>query len=183
MNAVCAYHQILVEYLPYRVSESTMIARLITQIQQHDLNVNVDVTHDITLPVYYSEETALDLVRYQNKGIALKQLIELHAASVYTVSAIGFAPGFPFLSDVVEPLRLPRLTTPRLSVPAGSVAIADSKTAIYPSDSPAGWNVIGRCPITLFDPNHIPICALSVGDRVSFKPISRDDFIDLGGRL
>ena len=68
----------------------------------------------------------------------MNQLIELHTKPVYTVSAIGFAPGFAFLSDVTQELKMPRHQTPRTHVPAGSVAIADSKTAVYPADSPGG---------------------------------------------
>ncbi|MEF1306782.1 carboxyltransferase domain-containing protein, partial [Vibrio owensii] len=101
---------------------------------------------------------------------------------VYTVSAIGFAPGFAFLSDVSPELNMPRHHTPRTNVPAGSVAIADSKTAVYPSDSPGGWNIIGRTPISLFTDTP-PFIPFEVGDKVTFGSISKQEFVSLGGVL
>ncbi|MCY9804450.1 carboxyltransferase domain-containing protein, partial [Vibrio scophthalmi] len=70
---------------------------------------------------------------------------------------------------------------PRLQVPKGSVAIADNKTAVYPCDSPAGWNIIGNCPIALYDPNQSPMTPFSIGDQVKFVAINKAHFLELGG--
>ena len=77
---------------------------------------------------------------------------------------------------------MPRLATPRAEVPKGAVGIADRQTAIYPAESPGGWNLIGRCPTAMFNPNQKPSTLVEVGDKVRFKAISRDEFIQLGGR-
>ncbi|MCU8516288.1 allophanate hydrolase subunit 1 [Vibrio vulnificus] len=183
MNVVPAYHTILVEYLPFRLDEVSIILtieKLLNEIA--DKRVATSSQHHV-IPVLYSEETALDLPRFVEKGVHLEHLISLHTTPCYSVSAIGFTPGFAFLSDVDERISLPRLSSPRLQVPKGSVAIADNKTAIYPSATPGGWNIIGRTPLEVYQPNYIPITPFNIGDTVAFKAISEKEFLNLGGML
>ncbi|MEZ9701638.1 allophanate hydrolase subunit 1 [Vibrio sp. 10N.261.46.E12] len=189
MNVTPAYHTILVDYLPYRISEQQLIKQLNNLLAQAMSSFSrVSQTHNtIELPAYYSPETALDLDRYQDKGMTLDDIIQHHTSQTYSVSAIGFTPGFAFMSDVVSELALPRHSTPRLNVPKGSIAIADTKTAVYPSDSPGGWNIIGNCPLPLFDHNQLknvdiaqrPLSLLNVGDTVRFIAISKKEFEEL----
>jgi KipI family sensor histidine kinase inhibitor len=87
------------------------------------------------------------------------------------VALLGFAPGFPYLLGLDPSLAMPRRTTPRLRVPAGSVAIGGAQAGIYPAELPGGWHLIGRTPLRLFDPAREPPCLLGVGDRVRFVPI------------
>ena len=103
-------------------------------------------------------------------GLSPARLVELHAATTYDVLAVGFQPGFAYLGVLPESLRLPRRETPRTSVPAGSVAIADAMTAVYPFDSPGGWHLIGRTDERLWDPTASPPARLAAGDRVRFAP-------------
>ncbi|MFM2625659.1 5-oxoprolinase subunit B family protein [Vibrio owensii] len=183
MNVVPSYRTILIDYLPFRVQESVILQTLNKIVSRFDVqSMDNKQPNYISIPVYYSNETALDLVRFQQNGLSMDKLIELHTKPVYTVSAIGFAPGFAFLSDVSPELHMPRHHTPRTNVPAGSVAIADSKTAVYPSDSPGGWNIIGRTPISLFTDNP-PFIPFEVGDKVTFGSISKQEFVSLGGVL
>jgi len=138
----------------------------------------------VVLPVYYSPEVGLDLVSLaQAKGLTTQALIAIHQQREYRVYAIGFAPGFAYLGDVDERIAAPRLATPRQHVPRGAVAIAERQTAVYPAQSPGGWNIIGRCPLTMFDPTAAPPMPVQVGDRVQFEAISREQFLDLGGEL
>ena len=97
--------------------------------------------------------------------------------------AVGFAPGFAYLGEVDERIAASRLATPRQQVPRGSVAIADRQTAVYPAQSPGGWNLIGVCPQRMFDPNLIPSMPVQVGDRVRFDAIDKQTFLALGGEL
>ena len=138
----------------------------------------------VELPVYYSNESGPDLsVIAQRAQLTVEQVIELHQAQEYRVYAIGFAPGFAYLGEVDERIAAPRLSTPRMKVPKGAVAIADRQTAVYPSVSPGGWNIIGLCPVDMFDAKAIPTMPVNVGDRVKFKAISKDEYIALGGAL
>ncbi len=183
MNVIPAYQTILIDYLPFIMDDSSIVTAINQIISQFNPDKCVSPQpKTISIPVYYSEETALDLQRFVDGGLSLQDVIKLHTETEYTVSAIGFAPGFAFLSDVSSKLIMPRLTTPRTFVPAGSVGIADSKTAVYPSDSPAGWNIIGRSPVTLFSDTP-PFIPFEVGDSVTFTAISKQEFIELGGVL
>lgn len=121
------------------------------------------------LPICYDGED-LDAVA-DACGLRPSQVIDLHSAVEYRVGAIGFAPGFAYLGELDGRLALPRRATPRTRVPAGSLAIAERQTAIYPQASPGGWHLLGRCPHRLFDPAQEPPCPLALGDRVCFVPI------------
>jgi KipI family sensor histidine kinase inhibitor len=138
----------------------------------------------LILPVYYSAESGPDLEALAALAkLAPEQVIALHQRTEYRVYAIGFAPGFAYLGEVDERIAAPRKATPRLRVPAGTVAIANRQTAVYPSTSPGGWNLIGRCPSLMFDPLATPCMPVKVGDRVRFAAIDRDHYLALGGKL
>jgi inhibitor of KinA len=89
---------------------------------------------------------------------------------------LGFSPGFPYLGSVPKPLAMPRLPTPRTTVPAGSVGIAGDQTGIYPTSTPGGWRLIGRTPLALYRPNSSKPFLLSPGDLVRFEPIGPQEF-------
>ena len=150
-------------------------------------NLNSSVGEDgntVVLPVYYHPEAGEDLEALAERAsLSVEQVIAIHCEAEYRVYAIGFAPGFAYLGQVDERIAAPRLATPRQKVPRGAVAIADRQTAVYPAVSPGGWNLIGRCPVRMFDPAATPIMPVSVGDRVRFEPVDRDQFLSLGGEL
>ena len=109
-------------------------------------------------------------------GLAPARVVELHVAAPHRVLMIGFAPGHPYIGGLDPQLAVPRRATPRLRVEAGSVAIANAQTSIYPFATPGGWNVIGRTPLALFDPERDPASLLEPGDAVAFVPIGRAEF-------
>ena len=84
---------------------------------------------------------------------------------------LGFTPGFPYLGGMDESIATSRLTTPRTSIPAGSVGIADKQTGIYPSESPGGWRLIGKTPLTLFDHTQNPPSLIMPGNLIRFVPL------------
>ena len=138
----------------------------------------------VELPVYYDPEAGPDLESLaQQKALEVEDVISIHQATEYRVYAIGFAPGFAYLGEVDERIAAPRLSTPRQRVPRGAVAIADRQTAVYPAPSPGGWNLIGLCPVRMFDPAAEPIMPVNVGDRVRFRAVDRQTYLDLGGEL
>ena len=104
---------------------------------------------------------------------------ERHAAGEYRVLMIGFAPGHAYMGGLDAKLAVPRRACPRAVVPAGSVAIANEQTVVYPYAISGGWNVIGRTPEVLFDAKRERPSLLRPGDRVRFRAISRSNFCDL----
>ncbi len=131
----------------------------------------------IEIPVCYDPEFALDLEAVaQYSGFSPNEVVTFHASALYQVRCVGFSPGFPYLSGLPAALAMPRRATPRVTLPAGSVAIGGRQTGIYPLASPGGWNIIGRTPLRLFDPSREPAAILRTGDRVRFKAMPREDF-------
>ncbi len=131
----------------------------------------------VEVPVCYDSEFALDLndvVRQTN--LSPEQAISLHCGADYRVACIGFVPGFTFLAGLPKELATPRRNIPRKQIPPGSVGIGGTQTGIYPIQSPGGWNLIGRTPLSLFDPKKNPPTLLRTGERVRFRRISRDEF-------
>ena len=131
----------------------------------------------IEVPVCYEAEFGLDLeVVAQHSQLSPNEIALRHAGAAYQVRCVGFTPGFPFLSGLPKALATPRRAAPRVAVPPGSVAIGGAQTGIYPTASPGGWNVIGRTPLHLFDSRQEPPTLLCAGDRVRFRPITREEF-------
>ncbi|MDQ1688095.1 MAG: hypothetical protein QOK42_1070 [Frankiaceae bacterium] len=120
----------------------------------------------VEVPVHYDGRDLSDI-----NGLDSDEVIALHSASTYTVAFIGFAPGFPYCRGLHPRLETPRLVTPRPSVPAGSVAIAGSWCAIYPTASPGGWRLLGRTDLVLFDAESEPPALLQPGSKVRFVPV------------
>lgn len=128
----------------------------------------------VEIPVVYGGDEGPDLESAAAElGMSPAELVGRHTAGAYIVAMIGFAPGFPYLLGLDPALALPRLATPRTSVPAGSVGIGGAQTGIYPHESPGGWRLIGRTPLTLFDPAADRPTLLSPGDRVRFVAMER----------
>jgi len=135
------------------------------------------VARVVEVPVCYDPEFALDLDHVaQHAQMSPKEVVDLHRATDYLVNCIGFTPGFPYLAGLPEKLATPRHATPRKEIAAGSVAIGGRQSGIYPLRSPGGWNVIGRTPLRLFDPQTNPPALLRAGDRLRFQAISRQEF-------
>lgn len=183
IDLIPSYASILVIYDPALTDHLLVNSLLRTTLSQQE-SAPDSVGRIVKLPVYYSEESGPDLANLAAaSGIDLEQVIQIHSQTLYRVYAIGFAPGFAYMGEVDARIAAPRLSTPRTRVPTGSVAIADRQTAVYPAPSPGGWNLIGRCPIRMFNPAADPIMPVTTGDQVQFEPITKQQFFDLGGTL
>ncbi|MGI9089830.1 MAG: 5-oxoprolinase subunit PxpB [Gemmatimonadaceae bacterium] len=123
----------------------------------------------VEIPVRY-EGPDLNEVAEQT-GVSVNDVIERHAAPTYYAYMLGFVPGFAYLGDLDPSLVLPRRTTPRQRVPAGSVAIAGAQTAVYPLVTPGGWHIIGSTALAMFDVNRHPPALIRAGDNVRFVPV------------
>ena len=138
----------------------------------------------IVIPVYYGLDVGWDLTQVaQHNQLSIDQVVQRHSQTVYRVYAVGFAPGFAYLGVVDQTIACPRKLTPRVKVPQGSVAIAEQQTAVYPAESPGGWQIIGRTPMSMIDYSLNDLTPFAVGDQVKFEPITKTDYLNLGGTI
>jgi KipI family sensor histidine kinase inhibitor len=124
---------------------------------------------EVHIPVTYDGPDLPALA--QMTGLSVAEIVERHAAPLYVVAFCGFAPGFAYLNGLDPLLRLARRDTPRTRVPAGSVAVADEFTGVYPNASPGGWHLLGRTDAVLWDVDRDPPALLAPGTRVRFRPV------------
>lgn len=131
------------------------------------------IQHLWTLPVCYDLEFGLDMENVvRTLNLSTDELIKQHTSHEYVVYGIGFLPGFMYLGGLPSTLEIPRRAEPRLKVEKGAVGLAGKQTGIYPQESPGGWNIIGNCPVNLFDPDKSTPCFINVGDKIRFTSIS-----------
>ncbi|MEO7530612.1 MAG: 5-oxoprolinase subunit PxpB [Sediminibacterium sp.] len=137
----------------------------------------ITVARRVKIPVCYDASLAPDLFSLaESNKLSIEQVIQLHTGKIYRVYMIGFLPGFAYMGSVDEKIITPRLTQPRVLVPAGSIGIAGEQTGIYPFDSPGGWQLIGQTPVQMFDAKKELPCYLQPGDEVQFYAISLGEF-------
>jgi len=157
-----------------------LAAELIDRCLKDGLPPAEDPGHEVEVPVCYDREFALDLEEVAAKtGVTPDEVAARHAAGAYRVLMIGFAPGHAYMSGLDAKLAVPRRASPRSQVPAGSVAIANEQSVIYPYAIAGGWNVIGRTPLVIFDAKREAPSLFALGDRVRFRAIARAEFEQL----
>lgn len=181
IDSIPSYTSLLVNYDLSKISYLEFSAEVQNLLENFKFSDSVQTYDLIHIPVNYSFETGLDLEKLlAEKDLSLDEFIDIHSSQEYLVHAIGFSPAFAFLGQVDELIQAPRLATPRIKIPAGSVGIANSQTAVYPSESSGGWNIIGRTPLDLSLNNPESLNKFKVGDRVKFYPITHDEFSRYG---
>lgn len=173
------YRSLLVQYDPWELSLEALllhIERALEAVPEPE-GPRGDV---LEIPVCYDEELGPDLEEVAARhGLTPESVAAIHAAPIYDVVMVGFTPGFPYLSGLDPRLVTPRKDIPRKRVPAGSVGIADRQTGIYSVDSPGGWQIIGRTPLRIFDLARSDPFLVKPGDRLRFRPITREAFENL----
>ena len=116
-------------------------------------------------------------------GLSSKEIIQIHSGTDYLVYMLGFLPGFVYLGGLDERIHAPRLTTPRVKIPAGAVGIGGSQTGVYPLDSPGGWRLIGRTPLRMYDPDREEPFLCNAGDYIRFCPIEETDYREIEAQV
>ena len=167
-----AYTTAIVHYDPRRIGYEAACREIDLRLERsHSLPPISGRT--VEIPVRYggAEGPDLEFVAHAH-DLTPEDVVRLHSSADYRVYMLGFLPGFPFLGGLPDALVTPRRPTPRIRVPAGSVAIGGAQTGVYPVESPGGWRLIGRTEVVLYDPERPQRAALSPGDRVKFVPRS-----------
>ena len=182
LDLVPSYNSLMVYYNVLNIDEPEIRERLRKALADLSSDTNELSGKLHRIPVLYDESVGPDLARIADmNNCSVDDVIKTHTEQTYRVHAMGFAPGFAYLGEVSEKIRTPRLDNPRKRITAGSVAVAENQTAVYPSASPGGWNIIGRTSTQLYDPSSGTISPLNVGDEVEFYAVSKEQFIEEGG--
>lgn len=136
------------------------------------------------VPVCYGGEYGPDLAFIaEHAGITEEEVIRLHSSRDYLIYMLGFLPGFCYLGGLDETIHTPRLESPRLKIPAGSVGIGGSQTGIYPLDSPGGWQLMGMTPIKTYDADRTPAILFEAGDYIRFVPVDEAEFLAIKAQV
>ena len=135
----------------------------------------------LEVPVLYGgEEMGPDLAFVaEHAGLSEQEVIDLHTSTEYLIYMLGFTPGFTYLGGMSAKLETPRLKQPRVKIPAGSVGIAGKQTGVYPIDSPGGWQLIGRTPVKMYDPNRETPILPKAGQYIKFRAIERTEYDEI----
>lgn len=182
IEIVPSYSSIFITYDIFKYDYEKVV-----EVLKNSINIESNESNDekiVNIDVYYGVEVGLDLEDMSTKtDLSIQEIIDIHSQKLYDVYAIGFLPGFAYLASVDQRIAMPRLSSPRKQIPKGSVSIADTQTAVYPQASPGGWNIIGRTALELFDKKLDTLSPLSVGNKVKFNSISKEEFLSQGGVL
>lgn len=173
VECIPAYASLLVRFSLPKIT-SYQLKEYILDLKPAPLDTHQSIRH--TIPVCYDGPDILQTAEVL--ALSVKEVIDLHSSVDYLVYQLGYQPGFAFLGETPAPLTIPRRSSPRARVPAGSVGLAGRQTGIYPSSSPGGWQLIGSCPIPLLRPGPTPTL-FRAGDVVRFHPIERKAFTAL----
>lgn len=172
-ECVPAYCSLLVTFN----AKKTSSYRLREQIYSLPIKHKVRIGRVHQLPVCYGGEFGPDLEEVAEQlGLSTKKVISLHQATTYRVYQLGYRPGFAFMGLTDQSLDIPRRSSPRSKVAAGSVGLAGRQTGIYPGESPGGWQIIGCCPWPMVDTAAQPFSRLQAGDSVQFFAIKASDW-------
>lgn len=179
IDVVPAYNSVLVIFDPHLQAPENIKQCLEEQLPDIVANAeNTEQQRIVRVPVCYDEAVAPDLARVAEiHGLTTEMVIERHLAETYSVCCLGFIPGFAFLGYVDDCIATPRHATPRPNVAGGSLGIAGKQTGFYPVDAPGGWNLIGRTPKTLYNPENGVFSCFEIGDNVQCYRIDYDAFL------
>ena len=171
IDYIPSYNELMVCYDPCVIA----YRQLVDKLQRLEADTDAIILPEskiIEVPVLYGGEAGPDLAEVAEKTrLPEQEVIRIHSSVRYTVYMLGFTPGFCYLGGMDERIATPRKQSPRLKIAAGAVGIADKQTGIYPLESPGGWQVIGRTPLQLFDPDRDPVFLFNPGDRIQFYPV------------
>lgn len=176
IEAVPTYRSVTVHYDPGIVRYHQLVEQLKKLLNGIDKS-SLPQGEVIEIPVLYGGEEGPDIrLVAEHNGISVEEVINIHTSGLYLIYMLGFTPGFTYLGGMSDKIATPRLTVPRVSIPAGSVGIADSQTGIYPLQSPGGWQLIGRTPVRMYDPDRAEPILPKAGQYIKFYAIDRDEY-------
>ena len=177
IELVPTYCALLVEYDAMLYSYSEICNIIEPTLEEGMTNTTNELVTVVEVPTVYGGEFGPDLSFVASHNhLSEDEVISIHSGTDYLVYMLGFIPGFTYLGGMDSRIATPRLSSPRTLIPAGSVGIAGEQTGTYPSDSPGGWQIIGRTPVTMYDMSKAQAALLKAGDYVRYVPIDKSEF-------
>lgn len=177
IELVPTYCALLVEYDAMLYSYSEICKIIEPTLEEGMTNTTNELVTVVEVPTVYGGEFGPDLSFVASHNhLSEDEVISIHSGTDYLVYMLGFIPGFTYLGGMDPRIATPRLSSPRTLIPAGSVGIAGEQTGTYPSDSPGGWQIIGRTPVTMYDMSKAQAALLNAGDYVRYVPIDESEF-------
>ena len=177
IELVPTYCALLVEYDAMLYSYSEICNIIEPTLEEGMTNTTNELVTVVEVPTVYGGEFGPDLSFVASHNhLSEDEVISIHSGTDYLVYMLGFIPGFTYLGGMDPRIATPRLSSPRTLIPAGSVGIAGEQTGTYPSDSPGGWQIIGRTPVTMYDMSKAQAALLKAGDYVRYVPIDESEF-------
>ena len=177
IELVPTYCALLVEYDAMVYSYSEICNIIEPTLEEGMTNTKNELITVVEVPTVYGGEFGPDLSFVASHNhLSEDEVISIHSGTDYLVYMLGFIPGFTYLGGMDPRIATPRLSSPRTLIPAGSVGIAGEQTGTYPSDSPGGWQIIGRTPVTMYDMSKVQAALLNAGDYVRYVPIDESEF-------
>jgi inhibitor of KinA len=175
-DVVPTYRSVAIYFDPLRTDSDALMERVAHEAE-HTVAPGGTPPAPVRIPVCYGGEFGPDLHAVASFAhLSPDEVVRVHTGAVYRVFMLGFVPGFAYLGLVDERIAMPRHPTPRIRVPAGAVGIAGVQTGVYPSETPGGWQLIGRTPVRPFDPERGQPFLMKAGDAVEFYSIDRAEF-------
>jgi len=175
LDVVPAFASLMIHFDP-DVVEMVDLSRLLDEKIRSAQVEEIESGPVLDIPVCYHPSAAPDLAELaRHCGMSQEEVVQRHSASAFRVYMLGFIPGFVYLGGMDDALSCPRRASPRVSVPKGSIGIAGNQTGIYSLESPGGWQIIGRTPISLFELNRDPPFWAKHMQEIRFTPISIDE--------
>lgn len=172
------YRSITIFYRPDQITYDELVTKLQTIREGNEEGVSL--SRRIEIPTVYGGEYGPDLAYVaQHASLSEEEVIRIHTGTDYLVYMLGFSPGFTYLGGLDARIATPRLESPRVKIPAGSVGIAGSQTGMYPSESPGGWQLIGRTPLKLYDPKKEPPVFIQAGDYIRYVAITESEYAEI----
>lgn len=176
-EVVPTYRSLMIHYNPLIIGYEELVI-ILKEAEENINSIELPSPEIIEIPVLYGGKYGPDIENVaKHNNLTVEEVVKIHTSAQYLIYMLGFTPGFPYLGGMDKRIATPRLSSPRIKIPAGSVGIAGEQTGVYPVQSPGGWQLIGSTPVELFNPKRDNPILLKSGNYIVFKSINEEEYM------